>query len=175
VIDRNVGERCSGQLRAYFAHHDIELHTLIYRAMEVDKGIRTVERMHGDFKRLGVMRTEPVLIAGGGVLTETAGLACALHHRNTPYVMLSTSLVAGIDAGPSARTCCDGFGYKNLIGADHAPILSITDRTFYATMHEGVVAARPAQSWRIAWHPPRRTSTPRRRCTASSGSCRTSA
>lgn len=137
VIDRNVDERWGDAIRAYFAHHDIELHTLVYRAMEVDKGIRTVERMLGDFKRLGVTRTEPVLVAGGGVLSDTAGLACALYHRSTPYVMLSTSLVAGIDAGPSPRTCCDGFGYKNLIGAYHAPILSITDRTFFATMREG--------------------------------------
>jgi 3-dehydroquinate synthetase len=137
VVDRNVDERWGAELRAYFAHHGIDLHVLVYRAMEVDKGIRTVERMLGDFKRLGVDRTEPVLIAGGGVLSDTAGLACALYHRNTPYVMLSTSLVAGIDAGPSPRTCCDGFGYKNLFGAYHAPILSITDRTFFATMHEG--------------------------------------
>jgi 3-dehydroquinate synthetase len=137
VIDRNVDERWGDAIRGYFAHHDIELHTLVYRAMEVDKGIRTVERMLGDFRRLGVSRAEPVLVAGGGVLSDTAGLACALYHRGTPYAMLSTSLVAGIDAGPSPRTCCDGFGYKNLIGAYHAPILSITDRTFFATMQEG--------------------------------------
>jgi 3-dehydroquinate synthetase len=137
VVDRNVEQRWGARIRAYFAHHDIELHTLVYRAMEVDKGIRTVERMLGDFKQLGVTRAEPVLVVGGGVLTDTAGLACALYHRNTPYVMLSTSLVAGIDAGPSPRTCCDGFGYKNLIGAYHAPIVSITDRTFFATMQEG--------------------------------------
>lgn len=137
VLDRNVDERWGDTLRGYFAHHDIELHTLVYRAMEVDKGIRTVERMLGDFKRLGVTRAEPVLVAGGGVLSDTAGLACALYHRSTPYVMLSTSLVSGIDAGPSPRTCCDAFGYKNLIGAYHAPVLSITDRTFFATMDEG--------------------------------------
>jgi 3-dehydroquinate synthetase len=137
VVDRNVEERWGERLRAYFAHHGIELHVLVYRAMEVDKGVRTVERMLGDFKRLGVTRAEPVLVAGGGVLSDTAGLACALYHRSTPYVMLSTSLVAGIDAGPSPRTCCDGFGYKNLFGAYHAPILSITDRAFFATMEEG--------------------------------------
>jgi 3-dehydroquinate synthase len=93
--------------------------------------------MLGDFKRLGVSRNEPVLIVGGGVLTDTGGLACALYHRNTPYVMLSTSIVAGIDAGPSPRTCCDGFGYKNLFGAYHAPVLSITDRSFFKTLREG--------------------------------------
>ncbi|ERN41814.1 3-dehydroquinate synthetase [Rubidibacter lacunae KORDI 51-2] len=137
LVDRNVDCYFGEQLENYFKHHGIPLEKLVYRAMEVDKGINTVERMLGDFKRLGVSRNEPVLIVGGGVLTDTGGLACALYHRSTPYVMLSTSIVAGIDAGPSPRTCCDGFGYKNLFGAYHAPILSITDRAFFKTLHEG--------------------------------------
>ncbi len=51
--------------------------------------------------------------------------------------MLCTSLVAGIDAGPSPRVCCNGFSYKNLYGAYHPPILTITDRGFWKTMHPG--------------------------------------
>ncbi|MEO1124736.1 MAG: 3-dehydroquinate synthase, partial [Cyanobacteria bacterium J06639_16] len=137
LVDQNVERYYGEQLDHYFDHHGIRLEKLVYRAMEVDKGIHTVEHMLGDFKRLGVSRNEPVLIVGGGVLTDTGGLACALYHRNTPYVMLSTSIVAGIDAGPSPRTCCDGFGYKNLFGAYHAPVLSLTDRSFFKTLHEG--------------------------------------
>ena len=137
LVDQNVENYYGEQIERYFHHHGIQLDKLVYRAMEVDKGIHTVERMLGDFKRLGVSRNEPVLIIGGGVLTDTGGLACALYHRNTPYVMLSTSIVAGIDAGPSPRTCCDGFGYKNLFGAYHAPVLSLTDRSFFKTLREG--------------------------------------
>ena len=137
LVDQTVESYYGEHIEHYFHHHGIQLDKLVYRAMEVDKGIHTVERMLGDFKRLGVSRNEPVLIIGGGVLTDTGGLACALYHRNTPYVMLSTSIVAGIDAGPSPRTCCDGFGYKNLFGAYHAPVLSITDRSFFKTLKEG--------------------------------------
>jgi 3-dehydroquinate synthase len=137
LVDQNVDRYYGEQIEHYFDHHGIALEKLVYRAMEVDKGIHTIERMLGDFKRLGVSRNEPVLIIGGGVLTDTGGLACALYHRNTPYIMLSTSIVAGIDAGPSPRTCCDGFGYKNLFGAYHAPILSITDRSFFKTLRQG--------------------------------------
>ncbi len=137
VVDKRVDGYYGEQIEHYFDYHGIKLEKLVYRAMEVDKGIYTVEKMLGDFKNLGVSRNEPVLIVGGGVLADTAGLACALYHRNTPYVMLSTSIVAGIDAGPSPRTCCDGFGYKNLFGAYHPPILSITDRFFFKTLHEG--------------------------------------
>jgi len=137
LVDKNVERYYGEQIEHYFDYHGIKLEKLVYRAMEVDKGIYTVEKMLGDFKNLGVSRNEPVLIVGGGVLADTAGLACALYHRNTPYVMLSTSIVAGIDAGPSPRTCCDGFGYKNLFGAYHPPILSITDRYFFKTLKEG--------------------------------------
>lgn len=137
LIDQNVEQFYGEQLEHYFDYHGIVLEKLVYRAMEVDKGIYTVEKMLGDFKRLGISRNEPVLIMGGGVLADTGGLACALYHRNTPYVMLSTSIVAGVDAGPSPRTCCDGFGYKNLFGAYHPPILSITDRFFFSTLREG--------------------------------------
>ncbi len=137
LVDKNVESYYGEKIEAYFNYHGIHLEKLVYRAMEVDKGIRTVERMLGDFKRLGVCRHEPVLLIGGGVIADTGGLACALYHRNTPYVMLSTSIVAGIDAGPSPRTCCDGFGYKNLFGAYHAPVLSLTDRFFFKTLREG--------------------------------------
>ncbi|MEM9482264.1 MAG: sedoheptulose 7-phosphate cyclase [Cyanobacteria bacterium P01_F01_bin.116] len=137
LVDKNVENYYGEKIDAYFNYHGIHLEKLVYRAMEVDKGIHTVEQMLGDLKQLGVCRHEPVLIIGGGVIADTGGLACALYHRNTPYVMLSTSIVAGIDAGPSPRTCCDGFGYKNLFGAYHAPILSLTDRFFFKTLREG--------------------------------------
>ena len=136
-IDKNVDQIMGQQVENYFQHHRIKIEKLSYRAMEVDKGTATVESMLGDLKRLGVSRNEPVLIIGGGVLSDTGGLACGLYHRGTPYVMLSTSLVAGIDAGPSPRTCCDGFGYKNLFGAYHAPILSIVDRSMFQTLKRG--------------------------------------
>ena len=137
LVDENVEQFYGEQLAVYFKHHGIALHKLVYRAMEVDKNVRTVEKMLGDFKSLGVSRNEPVLIVGGGVLADTGGLACALYGRNTPYVMLATSIVTGIDAGPSPRTCCDGFGYKNLFGAYHPPVVSITDRFFFKTLKEG--------------------------------------
>merc|ERR1711937_537934 len=85
----------------------------------------------------GVARNEPVLVVGGGVIADIAGFATALYHRNTPYVMLCTSIVTGIDAGPSPRTCCDGYGFKNLYGAYHPPVLTITDRFFWKTLHTG--------------------------------------
>ena len=137
LIDENVEALYGEKIELYFAYHTIPLYKRVFRATEADKSIATVERMLGALKALEVSRNEPVLIIGGGVLADTGGLACALYGRNTPYVMLATSIVTGIDAGPSPRTCCDGFGYKNLFGAYHPPVVSITDRFFFKTLHDG--------------------------------------
>jgi len=139
VIDQFVEEQWGDKLAAYFEHHGIEYVKLVYRSMEVDKDISTVEIILHDMKKEGVSRNEPVLIVGGGVIADVGGFAAALFHRNTAYVMLCTSLVSGIDAGPSPRTCSDGFGYKNLYGAYHPPVLTITDRTFWSTLKVGWV------------------------------------
>lgn len=81
--------------------------------MEVDKDISTVEMILHNMKKEGVSRNEPVLIVGGALIADAGCFATALFHRNTAYVMLSFSLVSGIDTGPSPRTCSDGFGYNN--------------------------------------------------------------
>ena len=129
----------STKLEKYFEFYGITMVKLVYSGNEVDKEIKNVEQILVDLKANGVLRSEPILIVGGGVLADIAGFASALYHRNTPYVMLCTSIVSGIDAGPSPRTCCDGYGYKNLYGAFHPPVLTLTDRMFWKSLHPGWV------------------------------------
>jgi len=137
IIDDKVDKYFGADLDRYFSTNGIELQKLIYSGNEADKDIENVEKILIDLKSSGVARNEPVLVVGGGVIADIGGFACALYHRNTPYVMLCTSIVSGIDAGPSPRTCCDGFGYKNLYGAYHPPVLTLTDRKFFRTLHPG--------------------------------------
>merc|ERR1719270_2850281 len=137
IIDDKVIQHYGEKLQAYFDHYGVELVKLIHGGNEVDKDIANVEKILVDLKASNVARNEPVLVVGGGVIADIGGFATALYHRNTPYVMLCTSIVTGIDAGPSPRTCCDGFGFKNLYGAYHPPILTLTDRSFFRSLHEG--------------------------------------
>ena len=137
VIDDKVVKLFGKELQAYFDAHNLPLVQLVHGGNEIDKDIKSVEKILVDMKNNGVARNEPVLVVGGGVIADIAGFATALYHRNTPYVMLCTSIVTGIDAGPSPRTCCDGYGFKNLYGAYHPPVLTLTDRYFWRTLHEG--------------------------------------
>ena len=137
LIDDKVVVHFGKDLEKYFEAHGIELVQLIHGGNEIDKDIQNVEQILIELKNHQVARNEPVLIMGGGVIADIGGFATALYHRNTPYVMLCTSIVTGIDAGPSPRTCSDGFGFKNLYGAYHPPVLTLTDRAFWRTLHEG--------------------------------------
>jgi 3-dehydroquinate synthetase len=137
VIDDKVETLYGAELDKYFASHGIEYVKLVYSGNEADKDIRDVENILVDMKKNAVARHEPLLVVGGGVISDIAGFASALYSRNTPYVMLCTSIVSGIDAGPSPRTCCNGFDYKNLYGAYHPPVLTITDRGLWRTLHRG--------------------------------------
>ena len=137
VVDDKVEKLYGKDLQDYFAANGISLTKLIHAGNEINKDIKNVEAILVDMKNYGVARNEPVLIVGCGVIADIGGFATALYHRNTPYIMLCTSIVTGIDAGPSPRTCCDGFGFKNLYGAYHPPVLTLTDRYFWKTLHEG--------------------------------------
>jgi len=137
IIDDKVEKLFGEDLEKYFAANDLRLIKLIHAGNEINKDIQNAERILIDMKNNGVARNEPVLVVGGGVIADIGGFATALYHRNTPYVMLCTSIVTGIDAGPSPRTCCDGHGFKNLYGAYHPPVLTLTDRYFWKTLHEG--------------------------------------
>ncbi len=134
LIDQNIEDNYGVEIENYFNHHSIILEKLVYRAMEVDKHIKNVEKIVEDFRKLGVNRNEPILIIGGGVIGDIGAFAASIYHRSTPYIMLSTSVVSAIDSGPSPRSCCDAGGFKNLLGSFHAPVLNISDRSFFKSL-----------------------------------------
>ena len=152
VVDHLVDELYGTSLEDYFKQNDIPLETLVCRAWESDKNPDTVQKILQFLGKDGcdVSRNEPVLIIGGGVLSDVAGLACSLQHRRTPYVMIGTSIVAAIDAGPSPRTCTNGKLFKNGIGAYHPPVITIVDRTFFRTLPKGHIRNGMAEIIKMA-------------------------
>ena len=56
LIDQNIEINNGLEIENYFSHHSIILEKLVYRAMEVDKHIKNVEKIVEDFRKLGVNR-----------------------------------------------------------------------------------------------------------------------
>ncbi len=152
IVDQTVDELYGEEIRHYFQVHEIPLELLSCRAWESDKTPETVHKLLHFLGKDGcdVSRNEPVLVVGGGVLSDVAGLACALQHRRTPYVMVGTTVVAAIDAGPSPRTCTNGAQFKNSIGAYHPPVLTLVDRHFFRTLPLGHIRNGMAEIIKMA-------------------------
>ncbi|ELR99437.1 sedoheptulose 7-phosphate cyclase [Gloeocapsa sp. PCC 73106] len=152
IVDQTVDELYGKEIRNYFQQQQIPLELLSCRAWESDKTPETVHRLLHFLGKDGcdVSRNEPVLVIGGGVLSDVAGLACALQHRRTPYIMIGTTVVAAIDAGPSPRTCTNGAQFKNSIGAYHPPVLTLVDRGFFSTLSLGHIRNGMAEIIKMA-------------------------
>jgi len=152
IVDQTVEELYGEEIRNYFLEHEIPLELLPCRAWESDKTPETVHRLLHFLGKDGcdVSRNEPVLVVGGGVLTDVAGLACSLQHRRTPYIMVGTTVVAAIDAGPSPRTCTNGAQFKNSIDAYHPPVLTLVDRHFFRTLSIGHIRNGMAEIIKMA-------------------------
>jgi 3-dehydroquinate synthase len=134
VMDLNIYNLYGEQIQRYFDHHGIELRihktTIGEKAKSMDTLLEIVDTMT-DF---GVYRKEPVLVVGGGLVTDVAGFACAAYRRTTNYIRIPTTVIGLIDASVSIKVAVNYGNYKNRLGAYHAPIHTFLDFTFLRTL-----------------------------------------
>lgn len=134
VVDQTVYELYSEQLHAYFDHYGIALSVFPVAIKEPDKTLRTLERIVDAFGEFGLVRSEPVLVVGGGLTTDVAGLACATYRRATNYIRVPTTLIGLIDASVAIKVAVNHGKAKNRLGAFHASQQVILDFSFLQTL-----------------------------------------
>ncbi|MFB1297731.1 sedoheptulose 7-phosphate cyclase [Mycobacterium sp. pW049] len=150
VVDETVYALYRAQIDAYFAHHGITLTVLPIQIRETAKSLETFERIVGEFDAYGLVRTEPVLVVGGGLTTDVAGFACASYRRNTPYIRIPTTLIGLIDASVSIKVAVNHGKHKNRLGAYHASKQVFLDFSFLRTLPEDQVRNGMAELIKIA-------------------------
>ncbi len=134
VVDDTVYGLHGEQIRAYFEHHHIDLTVFPVVIRETDKTLQTVERIVDEFEAFGLLRTEPVLVVGGGLTTDVAGFACASYRRSSNYIRVPTTLIGLIDASVSIKVAVNHGKSKNRLGAYHASQKVILDFSFLKTL-----------------------------------------
>lgn len=134
VVDHNVNRLYGNQIQAYFSHHSIDLTIFPIVISEPTKTIATFETIVDAFADFGLVRKEPVLIIGGGLLTDVAGFACSAYRRSTNYIRIPTTLIGLIDAGIAIKVAVNHGKLKNRLGAYHAPKQVILDFSFLRTL-----------------------------------------
>ena len=150
VIDEVVYDLYRDSIDAYFAHYEIDLTVVGVHIHETAKSLETFERIVTAFDEYGLVRTEPVLVVGGGLTTDVAGFACASYRRNTPYLRIPTTLIGLIDASVSIKVAVNHGHHKNRLGAYHASRQVFLDFSFLKTLPEDQIRNGMAELIKIS-------------------------
>ncbi|KAK3065022.1 hypothetical protein LTR53_018306 [Teratosphaeriaceae sp. CCFEE 6253] len=138
-MDLNIFNIYGQQMQEYFDHYNIELK--IHKTMigEKAKSIETYLSIVDSMTEFGIYRKEPVLVVGGGLVTDVAGFACASYRRNTNYIRIPTTVIGLIDASVSIKVAVNYGNYKNRLGAYHAPMHTFLDFRFLRSLPEAQI------------------------------------
>lgn len=150
VVDANVNRLYGEQLRAYFRYYNIDLTVHPVTITEPAKTLATFEEVVDAFADFGLIRKEPVLVVGGGLVTDVVGFACAAYRRKTNYIRIPTTLIGLIDAGVAIKVAVNHKKLKNRLGAYHAPQKVILDFSFLKTLPTAQVRNGMAELVKIA-------------------------
>ncbi len=150
VVDDTVLGLYGEDIRAYFDHHGIALTVHPVVINEGDKTMRTAERVVDVFGQFGLVRKEPVLVMGGGLVTDVVGFACSMFRRATNYVRVPTTLIGLIDASVAIKVAVNHGKAKNRLGAFHASQQVVLDFAFLRTLPEAQVRNGMAELVKIA-------------------------
>ncbi len=110
-----------------------------YETLEVslDESTKTVASAEALCRRLldrGVDRQTFLLVAGGGVTTDTAGFVASTYMRGLRFGFLSTTLLGQVDAAVGGKNGVNLDGYKNMIGTFSQPEFVLCDPGLLATL-----------------------------------------
>lgn len=150
VVDANVNRLYGFQIQEYFKHYDIDITVFPVTISEPAKTITTFLSIVDAFSEFSLVRKEPVLIVGGGLLTDVAGFACAAYRRSTNYIRVPTTLIGLVDAGVAIKVAVNHGKLKNRLGAYHAPKKVILDFSFLSTLPTAQVRNGMAELVKIA-------------------------
>lgn len=134
VVDHNVYRLYGSQIESYFGYYNIDLTIFPVTISEPTKTLDTFQGIIDAFAAFNLVRKEPVLVVGGGLVTDVAGFACASYRRSTNYIRIPTTLIGLIDAGVAIKVAVNHGKLKNRLGAYHAPKQVILDFSFLQTL-----------------------------------------
>ncbi|KAF2466625.1 Dehydroquinate synthase-like protein [Lindgomyces ingoldianus] len=130
LVDTNVYKLLDTKIEEYFKHHSIRAVVRSVDVTEERKDLEKLSEVCKMFVEYDLFRREPVLVVGGGLMTDVLGFACAVFRRGTPYIRVPTTLIGLIDASVSNRVAVNWNGLKNRLGGYHEPVHTIIDYTF---------------------------------------------
>jgi len=150
VVDSNVYKHYGNKMKQYFEYYDIDVTVFPITITEPNKTIQTFEKIVDAFADFKLVRKEPVLVIGGGLVTDVAGFACSAYRRSSNYIRIPTTLIGLIDASVAIKVAVNHKKLKNRLGAYHASSKVFLDFSFLGTLPTDQVRNGMAELVKIA-------------------------
>jgi len=141
-VPREYAECVAGQCR--------EATVSVFREGEASKNFDTFKGLLDILVQGGFTRTDCVVAVGGGVVGDMAGFAAATFMRGIDFYNIPTTVLSQVDSSVGGKTAIDFGGYKNIIGAFHAPKGVIIDPDTLKTLPERQISNGLAESVKMA-------------------------
>jgi len=134
IVDQTVWQLYGDKMQAWAESVDLRLDAIVAPGNEDQKTLGTFTFMLDELKEADPLRrSEPVLAVGGGVLTDTAGFACACWRRGIPWCRLPTTLLGMVDASVGIKVAIN-YHRKNGVGHFFSPSHTFIDPSFLGTV-----------------------------------------
>jgi 3-dehydroquinate synthase len=150
VIDQNIHKFYAAQLMEYFNSHKVKYSMLVIDTNEESKNWEDADYILQFFEDEGVLRREPIIAIGGGVLLDIVGFACSIYRRGIPYIKVPTTLLAIVDASVGSKVAVNHFERRNRLGAYYPPIATLIDKKFIKTQSEREIVNGIAEIFKLA-------------------------
>lgn len=150
VIDKTVYEIYKKELHNYFDKHKVKLELFVLDATEENKDWKHTDEVLKFFEQVGVLRREPIIAIGGGVLLDLVGFCCSIYRRGIPYIKIPTTLLAIVDASVGVKVAANHLERRNRIGAYYPPIATFLDKKFIKTQNDRDIINGIAEIFKLA-------------------------
>lgn len=128
-------KNCAPKLEAVLKEKNIPFQRCIMGMTEAKKNFATLDMILETFLKGGGSRKTVMMPVGGGIVSNTFGLAAGLLFRGIRLVQCPTSFLNAHDAAASSqKQAVNHSGYKNIVGLYHVPTMVLVDTDFYATL-----------------------------------------
>jgi 2-epi-5-epi-valiolone synthase len=117
IIDRNVKAIFGDRFAALFARFGIEPIWIEAEGNEESKTLEQYGELAGRLLSLHLdRRGQPLILVGGGTITDIGGFLAATLYRGLPAIRIPTTLLGLCDAGIAAKAAVNHAGVKNSLG-----------------------------------------------------------
>lgn len=117
---------------------------------EPAKNVDSFEKIIDTFADFGLLRKEPILVIGGGLITDVVGFAASSYRRSSNYIRIPTTLIGLIDASVAIKVALNHKKLKNRLGAYHSSQNVFLDFSFLRTLPTAQVRNGMAELVKIA-------------------------